>query len=267
MGLEGPAHPAWSAPAWWEMGLLAPSDWTAQWIEPDLPEDPSMPQPSPMLRRAFALKRAVRSARIYVTSHGLYELSINGKRVGEDVLTPGWTSYATRLQYQTYDVTQPACAAATTSLGALLGNGWYRGQIGFQKHRNHYGDRLALLAQLDVTYADGTRETIGSDAQWKAATGPIQLAEIYGGETYDARLEKAGLGRARIRRHQLEGVRVAEHPKDNAHRAGWSAGAPHRRSDADQDPHVPIRSDDRRHGAEHGGLGAAHGRRGPRARP
>src|SRR6185503_14779827 len=83
---------AWSAPAWWEMGLLAPSDWTSQWIEPDPPDDPSMPQPSPMLRRAFALKRDVRSARIYVTSRGLYELSINGKRVGEDVLTPGWTS-------------------------------------------------------------------------------------------------------------------------------------------------------------------------------
>ncbi len=205
---------AWSAPAWWEMGLLAPSDWTSQWIEPDPPDDPSMSQPSPMLRRAFALKGDVRSARIYVTSRGLYELSINGKRVGEDVLTPGWTSYATRLQYQTYDVSS-LLRRGDNVIGALLGNGWYRGQIGFQKHRNHYGNRLALIAQLDVTYADGTRETIGSDEKWKATTGPIQLAEIYGGETYDARLEKAGWDAPGFDDASWKNVRAANYPKDN----------------------------------------------------
>jgi alpha-L-rhamnosidase len=204
---------AWSAPAWWEMGLLAPSDWTAQWIEPGLEEDPSVPQPSPMLRRAFTLKGAVRSARVYVTSHGLYELSINGKRVGDDVLTPGWTSYSTRLQYQTYDVTS-VLRRGDNALGAILGSGWYRGQIGFRQHRNHYGDRLALLAQLEVTYADGTRETIGSDAQWKASTGPIQAAEIYGGETYDARLEKPGWDAPGFNDSSWTGVRVVEHPKN-----------------------------------------------------
>jgi alpha-L-rhamnosidase len=204
---------AWSAPAWWEMGLLAPSDWTAQWIEPDLPEDPSVPQPSPMLRRAFTLKGAVRSARVYVTSHGLYELSINGKRVGDDVLTPGWTSYSTRLQYQTYDVTS-LLRRGDNALGAILGNGWYRGQIGFEKHRNHYGDRLALLAQLEVTYTDGKHETVGSDAQWKASTGPIQLAEIYGGESYDARREKVGWDAPGFDDSSWKGVRVAEHSKD-----------------------------------------------------
>ena len=205
---------AWSAPAWWEMGLLAPSDWTAQWIEPDVQEDPSVPQPSPMLRRAFALKGTVRSARVYVTSHGLYELSINGKRVGEDVLTPGWTSYSTRLQYQTYDVTS-LLRRGDNALGAILGSGWYRGQIGFRKHRNHYGDRLALLAQLEVTYTDGKTETVGSDAQWKASTGPIQSAEIYGGETYDARLEKAGWDAPGFDASSWKGVRIAEHAKDS----------------------------------------------------
>jgi alpha-L-rhamnosidase len=204
---------AWSAPAWWEMGLLAPSDWTAQWIEPDLQEDPSVPQPSPMLRRAFPLRGTIRSARVYVTSHGLYELSINGKRVGDDVLTPGWTSYATRLQYQTYDVTG-LVRRGDNVLGALLGSGWYRGQIGFQKHRNHYGDRLALLAQLEVRYADGKGETIGTDGQWKAATGPIQLSEIYGGETYDARLAKAGWDAPGFDDASWKGVRLANHSKD-----------------------------------------------------
>jgi alpha-L-rhamnosidase len=204
---------AWSVPVWWEMGLLAPSDWTAQWIEPGLQEDPSAPQPSPMLRRAFTLKGAVRSARVYVTSHGLYELSINGKRVGDDVLTPGWTSYSTRLQYQTYDVTS-VLRRGDNALGAILGSGWYRGQIGFRQHRNHYGDRLALLAQLEVAYADGTREMIGSDAQWKASTGPIQAAEIYGGETYDARLEKPGWDAPGFNDSSWTGVRVVEHPKN-----------------------------------------------------
>jgi alpha-L-rhamnosidase len=204
---------AWSAPAWWEMGLLAPSDWTAQWIEPGLPEDPAVPQPSPMLRRAFTLKGAVHSARVYVTSHGLYELSINGKRVGDDVLTPGWTSYSTRLQYQTYDVTS-VLRRGVNAIGAILGSGWYRGQIGFRQHRNHYGNRLALLAQLEVTYADGTHETIGSDAQWKASTGPIQGAEIYGGEKYDARLEKPGWDAPGFDDSSWTGVRVVEHPKN-----------------------------------------------------
>ena len=87
----------------------------------------------------------------------------------------------------------------------LLGSGWYRGQIGFRKHRNHYGDRLALLAQLDITYTDGSRETIASDAQWKAATSPIQTAEIYGGETYDARLEKTGWDAPGFDDTELEG--------------------------------------------------------------
>ncbi len=204
---------AWSAPAWWEMGLLAPSDWTAQWIEPELQEDSSVPQPSPMLRRTVALKAAVRSARMYVTSHGLYELSVNGTRVGDDVLTPGWTSYATRLQYQTYDVTS-LVRRGDNVLGALLGSGWYRGQIGFRQHRNHYGNRLALLAQLEVLYADGTRETVGSDAQWKAAASPIQMAEIYGGEAYDARLERAGWDAPGFDDASWKGVRVADHPKD-----------------------------------------------------
>ena len=204
---------AWSTPSWWEMGLLDPSEWTAQWIEPDLQEDTSIPQPSPMLRRAFALKGTPRSARVYVTSHGLYELSLNGQRVGDDVLTPGWTSYATRLQYQTYDVSN-LLRRGDNVIGALLGSGWYRGQIGFRKHRNHYGDRLALLAQLDITYTDGTRETIASDAQWKAASSPIQTAEIYGGETYDARLEKTGWEAPGFDDKNWKAVRVAEHPKN-----------------------------------------------------
>ena len=203
----------WSAPAWWEMGLLAPSDWRAQWIEPGLPEDSKESPPAPMLRRAFRLDKAVRSARAYVTSHGLYEMHLNGKPVSDDVLTPGWTSYRKRLQYQTYDVT-PLLQRGDNVVGVVLGNGWYRGNIGFRKLRNFYGDTLALLLQIDVTYADGTRTTISSDGQWRAATGPIVMSEIYHGETYDARLEKAGWDTPGFSDQAWTAVRVADAPKD-----------------------------------------------------
>jgi alpha-L-rhamnosidase len=207
------AASGWSAPASFEIGLLEPTDWKASWIEPGLKEE-SGAQPSPMLRRAFALTRAVRSARAYVTSHGLYELYLNGARVGDEVLTPGWTSYATRLQYQTYDVTSLLRRGPNVA-GAILGSGWYRGNIGFSGKRGHYGDTLALLAQIVVTYADGSVETIGTDAGWKAATGPILMSEIYHGETYDARLEPEGWDTPAFDDSRWAPVRVAQFGRDN----------------------------------------------------
>jgi alpha-L-rhamnosidase len=203
----------WSEPAWWEMGLLTPADWRASWIEPGLPEDIETSPPSPLLRRDFRLKRPVAAARAYVTSHGVYEFHLNGRRVGEDVLTPGWTSYATRLQYQTYDVTS-LLRPGDNAVGAMLGNGWYRGNIGFRKRRNVYGDRLALLLQIDITYADGGRETIGTDDQWKASTGPVVMSEIYHGETYDARLEKRGWTEPAFDDRGWSPARVVAHSKE-----------------------------------------------------
>jgi alpha-L-rhamnosidase len=205
---------AWSTPAWWEMGLLAPSDWKASWIEPDLPEDVSTPGPSPMLRREFSLKGKVARARAYVTSHGLYELHLNGRRVGDQLFTPGWTSYRKRLQYQAYDVT-PLLKTGDNAVGVLLGNGWYRGNLAWEDRRNLYGDRLALLCQIHVTYKDGREEVITSDGAWKSAAGPVLMSEIYHGETYDARLEKAGWAAPGFDDRQWSGVRLAEHPKDH----------------------------------------------------
>jgi len=211
---EGGAASGWSAPAWWEMGLLEPSDWRASWIEPDLPDDPSTSGPAPMLRREFELKGPVRSARAYVTSHGLYEVWLNGRRVGDELFTPGWTSYGERSQYQTYDVTS-LLRNGRNAVGALLGDGWYRGDLaGWIGRRNVYGDRLALLLQMEVTYRDGSREVLGTDASWKAATGPILMSEIYHGETYDARLEKPGWTAAGFDDREWEGVKVVDHGTD-----------------------------------------------------
>jgi len=204
----------WSAPAYWEMGLLEPSDWKASWIEPDLQEDVTKTGPVPMLRREFELRGKLARARAYVTSHGLYELHLNGRRVGDELFTPGWTSYKKRLQYQAYDVTS-LLQRGSNAVGALLGNGWYRGDLmGFAGRRNVYGDRLALLVQIEVTYTDGRREIVGSDGSWRSATGPILMSEIYHGETYDARLEKPGWTRPGFDDRDWKAVKLADHAKD-----------------------------------------------------
>jgi alpha-L-rhamnosidase len=181
----------WSAAAWWETGLLHEDEWTAQWIAPDPAEIDPEAEPAFMLRKAFALKDGVRSARVYATGLGLYELHLNGERVGADLLAPGWTSYRKRLQYQTYDVTAQLRSGAN-AIGILLADGWYKGNLAWQGARNHFGDRRAALLQLHVAYDDGSEEVVATDPSWKAETGPIRYSEIYHGETYDARLEKPG---------------------------------------------------------------------------
>jgi alpha-L-rhamnosidase len=213
---DGTGKPsAWSAPACWEMGLLSPSDWKASWVEPGLPEDVAKSGPVPMLRREFTLRGKVAQARAYVTSHGLYEVLLNGRRVGDQVLTPGWTSYNKRLQYQTYDVA-PLLKPGPNAVGVELGNGWYRGDLaGWIGRRNVYGDRVALLLQLDITFADGRKEVLGTDGSWKAATGPILMSEIYNGETYDARLEKPGWASPGFDDHGWKAVQVVNHRKDD----------------------------------------------------
>ncbi|KPK02574.1 MAG: alpha-L-rhamnosidase, partial [Gemmatimonas sp. SG8_28] len=204
---------AWSAPAFWEMGLLHPTDWQASWISPDWDEDPTVPQPAPMLRTTFAVDGAVEAARAYVTSLGSYEVELNGERVGDQVFTPGWTSYDTRLQYQTYDVTR-LLQAGENAMGAMLGDGWYRGYLGWSDRRNTYGERLALLLQLRITYADGRVQIVGSNASWKASTGPVRMSDHYNGETYDARLEKPGWTEAGYDDGEWTAVRLLDHPKD-----------------------------------------------------
>ncbi len=172
----------WSEPATWEMGLLNPGDWQAAWITPD----PAVTTPCPRLRTTFAVEAPVQSARAYVTSRGLYALELNGQPVTDWLFTPGWTAYDQRLQYQTYDVTtllQPG----QNAVGATLADGWFRGRIG-----PRYGQQLALLAQIVITYADGRVQVVGSDLSWKAAAGPILQSDLYDGETYDARLEQPG---------------------------------------------------------------------------
>jgi alpha-L-rhamnosidase len=205
---------AWSKPAKWEMGLLDAGDWKAQWITPALKEDTTISNPSPMLRREFSVnvRKKVQRARLYATAMGLYEIELNGQRVGDQYFTPGWTAYDFRYQYQTYDVTS-LVKSGENCLGAILGDGWFRGRIGWGKQRNSYGTKLALLTQLVIHYTDGTQEIVGSDDKWKSATGPILESDIYNGETYDARLEKTGWSTAKYDDKDWSSVTPVAGPK------------------------------------------------------
>lgn len=187
----------WSEPAFWEMGLLKPTDWLARWITYPWAENPKASNPSPLFRHEFRAENPVHSARLVITSLGLYQAEINGQLVGEQLFTPGWTAYDERLQYQVYDVTR-LLRTGDNAIGVTLGDGWYRGRLGLsaddpEDHmRNIWGDRLALLAQLHIRYTDGSTAVIGTDDSWSTSTGPIRWSDIYDGEFYDSMLEHRG---------------------------------------------------------------------------
>jgi alpha-L-rhamnosidase len=179
----------WSEIAFWQTGMLQASDWQAKWIAASGTEDDVM-RPSPLFRNTFSASKKISSATLSITSHGLYEAFLNGKRVGDDFLTPGWTSFNKRLQYQVYDVTN-LVQSGNNAIGVHLGSGWYRGQIAWHS-KNLYGSKLALLAQLKITFADGTVQTVITDENWRSSLGAIQYSEIYHGEINDSRKEKNG---------------------------------------------------------------------------
>src|SRR5262245_58450299 len=145
---------AYSAPAWWELGLLAREDWSAQWIGAPLAGGPHTTSPAPFARTHFTLDQPVARARLYITALGLYKAHLNGQVVGEDVLMPGWTDFARRVRYQVYDVAD-MLQPGENVLGAILGDGWYCGHVAW-RGRQFYGDRPKLLAQLEIAFADGS---------------------------------------------------------------------------------------------------------------
>lgn len=190
----GAAKPgAYSAPALWEMGLLEPANWKAKWISSGLHLADGKPVPCPRLRRTWELAGPVRRARVYVAALGHYEIFINGRRVSKDYLTPGWTDYSKRVQYQTYDVTDMLKPNAN-ALGVQLARGWFASRLGWSAEHGDpsYAAAPALLLQLQVELEDGSSVTLGSDQTFTAATGPLLEAQHYDGETYDQRLEQPG---------------------------------------------------------------------------
>lgn len=176
--------------AWWEMGLLARADWVGEWIGGSQVGGPQTTSPAPCLRRAFEVARPVAQARLYATAIGVYECLLNGTTIGKDLLTPGWTDYTKRIQYQVYDVTS-LVGIGENVIGAMVGDGWAVGHIAWMG-RQRYVDRPRFLAQLVLTFDDGTRQIVATDRDWSVSSGPILESDFLMGESYDARRELAG---------------------------------------------------------------------------
>ena len=194
-----------SEPAWFETARMD-LPWQAQWITPDW-EDKAR---HPLIRKEFTLPAAPVTARVMVCGLGLYELEMNGQRVGSEYFTPGCNAYDRWIQYQTFDVTG-LLRPGENAVGAMLGNGWYKGRFGFEGERAElYGDRFALLCELTVTCADGSTVVITSDPSWKAIGGPVQSSSIYDGEVYDANAEIAGWSSAGFDDSAWQGTRLID---------------------------------------------------------
>lgn len=185
----GAAHE--SAAAFFEMGLLKKSDWKAKWIGAELRGGPRSQVPAPYLRKSFKIHSPIVSARLYVTALGIYDCAINGQSVSLDVFAPGWTDYNKRIQYNVYDVSG-LLHQGDNAIGAVLGDGWAVGRLGWTGKRQHYVDRPRFLAQLEITHADGRTQLIASDRTWKQQFGALLDNDMQGGEAYDARLEMPG---------------------------------------------------------------------------
>lgn len=200
---------SWSGLATWKMGLLSSTDWKAKWISP------SSNGPVPLLRATVSLNKEIKEATAYITSYGFYEARINGKKVGDAYLTPGWTSYNKRLQYQAYDV-KGLLKQGENAVGVTLGNGWYRSPLGPVAPRaDFYGKELALLLQIKVVYTDGTERLIVSDESWKSSTGAVRFAEIYNGCIIDTRLEQKGWDKAGFDDRDWKSVKVQSYSNSN----------------------------------------------------
>ncbi len=188
----------WSQSLRVEAGLLRPDDWLARAVT--LAGDPGSRKqaPAPMVRRVFDLPGPVAQARLHVTALGLHQVTINGRAVTTDLLAPGWTTYRHRLLADTYDVTD-LLTAGPNAIGAVLGDGWYRGRLGWQPGhaRCHYGDQVALVAQLEIASAP---TAAGSWSQrmrsGEPSTGEIRSADLYDGSTIDLRESLIGWDRA-----------------------------------------------------------------------
>ncbi|GAA0994214.1 alpha-L-rhamnosidase [Acrocarpospora macrocephala] len=203
-------HDAWGSPAgsaesWFETGLMG--GWSAAWIARDEAAQPVFEPPADddltlntrkltppaQLRRAFDLPELPVRARLHASARGLYRFSLNGSRVGDAELEPGWTDYRQRIRYQTHDVTALLRAGGNV-LGALLADGWWSGFVGFDPRRagKLYGDAPALIAQLELEFADGSRQVVATDGDWREAPGPLNHSDLLMGEYHDARRRREG---------------------------------------------------------------------------
>lgn len=203
-----------SQPAYFEMGLLNASDWTAKWIEPEDDIDIDAYKPAPYIRKEFTVKKGLVSARAYMTAKGLYSFYVNGRQGTDNLFTPGFTSYYKRLQYQAYDITN-LLQQGVNALGVILGDGWWRGSTGAMDIKNNFGYKLSFLGQLVLNYDDGSQETIVSDDTFKTSYGPIAKSDMKAGEIFDARINISGWNKPGFDDSSWRNLRVIDNGFDN----------------------------------------------------
>jgi hypothetical protein len=182
----------WSKPATWTMGLLSAGDWNAKWIDRGTGAAATQPSAAmPWFRKDVTVSKPVRRALIAICGLGQFELHLNGAKVGDDMLQPGWTNYRKTCLYVLYDVTSQLKQGGNT-LGVMLGNGMYNVLGGpgqrYLKFKGSFGPPK-MIAQLQIEYTDGTSDTIGTDTSWKTGDSPVTFSSIYGGEDEDGQLE------------------------------------------------------------------------------
>ena len=175
----------WSGTGWWETGILSAVEWKARWLTHPFREKSKDFKPAYYFRKVFTLSKEVARARLYASALGLYEIHLNGKRLGDELFTPGLTEYRHHIQYQVYGAD---LNPGTNVIGVTLGEGWYRGRFQM-KSRNTWGSTGAIFLQMHIEYRDGSQEIVVTDPTWKVSTGPVLRSDIYDGEDYDARLE------------------------------------------------------------------------------
>lgn len=187
---DGMEKSPWSETGSFVTALLG-EEWKAPFVSGETDDSYKEVSKGTYVRGLFKVKKEIKEAYAYTTALGLYNFYLNGQKVGEDEMTPGWTSYQRHLLYQTYDVT--GCLKEGTNVaGAMLAAGWYKGVMGLTKARNNYGDQTGFAMQLVIRYKDGETETICTDGSWTGCDSPVVFAEIYDGEIYDASLEIPG---------------------------------------------------------------------------
>lgn len=211
----------WSEISWFETAMMSDADWKAQWIndgsiQPSKDEDYYLDDRMPLFRKEFVAKRKISSARLYVSGLGYYEAYLNGKRIGDHVLDPGFTTYRKQALYVVYDISS-LVQKGKNAAGIMLGNGWYNplplrlfGRIDLRKWQQT--GRPCVKAEVHIRYTDGTSEVIATDQSWQTAPGPVVRNNVYLGEKYDARLEQKNWNQLATNPAEWKNASLAEGP-------------------------------------------------------
>ena len=182
--------------SWFEMGLLNAGDWSAKWISGDYRPRKGKRYPVDCFRKTFKTGKKIAGARLYATARGLYDVTVNGHRLEAFILAPGMTDYRKRIQYQAYDIT--AYLREENTIELRLADGWYRGSVAAYGVVNTFGTQTSVMAQVEITYTDGTADTIVSDSTWQWSNdGPVRFADLKDGEVFHAQRRPSYSGRAR----------------------------------------------------------------------